>query len=243
MTNLRRTYTFGLPDRLRATREAAGLDQRGLAEATGISAKSIYNYENGATRPRRLQIEAWARTTGYDAQWLETGHAESATEPGPTDVAWRAPVGALANDDARLVWARLVAAPQDDPCAGLPPAKASRATTTLEYAGLVRREGDRLVAVPQVFRDLLAAAARPQTGVDRFLTNGRIATYPASPSTREDLLRWVVDRTLHEGESLTEPQFNERLATVTDDVATLRRYLIEFRLIARDPVGENYRRI
>lgn len=66
-------HQFGLPDRLRAAREGAGIDQRTFADITGISKATIYNYESGRTTPRRPQLIAWAMATGYDLEWLTTG--------------------------------------------------------------------------------------------------------------------------------------------------------------------------
>ena len=68
-----KTHTFGLPDRLRAARVGAGLDQSELAETMGISRGSVHNYEVGATTPRRPVLTAWATATGYDLHWLESG--------------------------------------------------------------------------------------------------------------------------------------------------------------------------
>lgn len=66
-------YEFGLRDRLRVTREAAGFNQQEFATLTGISRNSIVNYEMGHTIPRRPVIVSWALATGFDAGWLETG--------------------------------------------------------------------------------------------------------------------------------------------------------------------------
>ena len=41
---------------------------------------------------------------------------------------------------------------------------------------------------------------------------------------------------------LIEPEINERLAPFTDDVATLRRYMVDERLLFREPDGRSYER-
>jgi hypothetical protein len=42
-------------------------------------------------------------------------------------------------------------------------------------------------------------------------------------------------------EDLPEAALNERLAQLTDDVATLRRYLVEAEVVERFPDGSGYR--
>lgn len=74
-----RTHDFGIADRLRASREDAGMDQRMFAERTGLSRATISNYERGIHKPRRPQLVVWALATGFSMHWLETG------EPGPDD--------------------------------------------------------------------------------------------------------------------------------------------------------------
>jgi transcriptional regulator with XRE-family HTH domain len=77
-----RHYEFGLPDRLRAAREQAGLSQFALAAITGISLKSITRYETGGTVPRRPQLVVWALATGFDLEWLESGKVASSPDNG-----------------------------------------------------------------------------------------------------------------------------------------------------------------
>ncbi len=57
------------PDRLKARRQAAGMTQEQLAKATGMTTRSIQNYEMGARRPRTdAIIEKMAEALGctYD---------------------------------------------------------------------------------------------------------------------------------------------------------------------------------
>lgn len=77
-----RVHEFGIADRLRVAREDAGYDQRRFEEVTGISRGTISNYERGITRPRRLQLAAWALATGFNRDWLETGMASSGGDDG-----------------------------------------------------------------------------------------------------------------------------------------------------------------
>lgn len=50
-----------------------------LADATGISEKTINNYEAGRHAPRRPSLIAWALATGVSLEWLTTGKAPDPT--------------------------------------------------------------------------------------------------------------------------------------------------------------------
>ncbi len=79
------SWTLG--DRLRKARESRGLSQSELAEATGISRRSISTYETDETGPRRPQLIAWAMATGVALEWLETGEcAIRDSNPEPADL-------------------------------------------------------------------------------------------------------------------------------------------------------------
>ncbi|WP_022880808.1 DUF2087 domain-containing protein [Gryllotalpicola ginsengisoli] len=153
---------------------------------------------------------------------------------------WRPAVAALANDDARLVWARLASGTDATAAvAGLSAARARRALETLRGAGLVDDAG---AARGSVFRELLAAApVAPQPkGVERFLRGGRIDRYPANAAERAELLALVARRAFRPGEVLTEAEVGERLAAFHDDVAVLRRYLVDHGLLVRTRSGSSY---
>ena len=59
--------------RLRIAREFAGLDQGELAERMGISRTSVGNSETGATKPRRITLNAWALACGVPVSWIIYG--------------------------------------------------------------------------------------------------------------------------------------------------------------------------
>ncbi|WP_415083910.1 helix-turn-helix domain-containing protein [Micropruina sp.] len=80
-----RTYEFGMPDRLRVSRERAGFTVRQFEQVTGISRGSIGNYEAGRTTPRRPQLAQWALATGFDFEWLASGWAHWESNPEPAD--------------------------------------------------------------------------------------------------------------------------------------------------------------
>ncbi|WP_065571514.1 DUF2087 domain-containing protein [Microbacterium oleivorans] len=157
------------------------------------------------------------------------------------DDKWRPLVAALANDRVREAFARLtLGASADDALEGLSPSRRRHVVDTLQRAGLVT---DDLRADGGVFARVLAsapAAPRP-TGVERHLSReGRLTGYPSSPTERRELLRVLAHRVLRPGEVLDERGINERLAALTDDVAVLRRYLVDHELVERTRSGTEY---
>jgi len=91
-------------------------------------------------------------------------------------------------------------------------------------------------------RALLQESARPaETGVERFLTPaGRLLGLPSKPAERLELLALVASRVLAPGEVVAEKELNQRLAAFGDDVATLRRLMVEAELLERTPTGTEY---
>lgn len=69
------TPQWTLADRMWKARKDAGLTAQQIADAIGISRKSVTNYEGGTTRPLRPILRAWADVTGTYEEWLETGAA------------------------------------------------------------------------------------------------------------------------------------------------------------------------
>lgn len=148
---------------------------------------------------------------------------------------WRAVVAALANHDTRRALARLIAE-TEEPIAD----KAyQRAVGRLSEAGVLTPEG-QFDQAP--FRALLREGARPAaTGVERFLTpSGRLIGLPSKPGERLELLALIASRVLRPGEVVTEKELGERLSAFDDDVATLRRLMVEAELLERTPTGTEY---
>lgn len=153
-------------------------------------------------------------------------------------------MAALANNDARTAYARIVlGAKLQDAVAELKDHRRNRAVAALLDSGLVdRNAAGELVASESVFCDLLTQQPRrqPQEGVARFMRLGRIERYPANKAQRRDLLAWIVSDAIKAGEDLTEKQVNERLLSYTDDVVLLRRYMVDFGLLERTRSGSSY---
>nr|DAL28231.1 MAG TPA_asm: helix-turn-helix domain protein [Caudoviricetes sp.] len=62
-------WTLG--DRLRKAREAAGLDQTGMARRLGVSRGTVSNAERETVTPRRSVVMAWALATRVPLDWIE----------------------------------------------------------------------------------------------------------------------------------------------------------------------------
>jgi hypothetical protein len=167
----------------------------------------------------------------------------------------------LANDDMRILYASIVLGqPSTLSAATTKKALAALIASGLVHYGQVDVDGaggratvgdagtsgaPRVVASAQVFRDLLAQHPPKiiATGVHRFLRDGRIDRYPSAAHERIELLRWVVGQALTTDEVLTERDVNERLARFADDVAALRRYLVDAELLERTASGSSYARV
>ena len=75
----------------------------------------------------------------------------------------------------------------------------------------------------------------PREKVERaFLRDGRLVSIPAKPRKRDLLLPIVLDRCFPEDRDYEEKEVNMRLALLNPDVAALRRYLIDGRLMTRE---------
>ena len=82
---------------------------------------------------------------------------------------------------------------------------------------------------------------RPRTGPERFLDrHGRIEKYPVRDADLRELLGAVVSRVLSPGEVLTEPEINDRIRPIADDIAFVRRALVDHELVERTPSGTEY---
>lgn len=166
----------------------------------------------------------------------------------PAADGWRPVIAALANAEQRLLLAEVIAEEARRREATVPDRRREKGLAQLASAGLLAAEDDGGWRVDASgLRALLsapAAAARPRSGdelIDRFVRDGRIHTYPAKPAQRHALLQWAARQSMAAGEVLTEPGITARLGQLTDDPATLRRYLVDAHLVSRSPDGSGYR--
>lgn len=159
---------------------------------------------------------------------------------------WRPLIAALANADARRVFAEVeLGRPLDEVGAGLSPSRRQRALDAATRAGLITVDEDTAsVAADRFTRALRDAPARPpRTGVDRFLdAEGRIDRYPSSSADRAELFRHVAATVLAPGEVVDEAELGERLQRFGDDTAALRRHLVDSGLVGRTASGSSYSR-
>lgn len=164
----------------------------------------------------------------------------------PDREAWRGIVAALGNDTARTVYAEIVVGDGGSATLdALSPSRRRHVLSTLTRTGLVTDVDGRLRADGGVFTAALAASAAPKRpqGLDRFLdADGKIAVYPADKTVRAQLLTQIAARALPADEVLTEREVNERLSPFTDDVAVLRRYLVDQGELERTRSGSEYAR-
>jgi hypothetical protein len=127
-----------------------------------------------------------------------------------------------------------------------------RALRRLEGAGLVRRDGVAWVAVPQRLREVVVSAARPRPSEDRchpdaddaavlraFFIDGRLARIPAHRAKRLIALDHIC-RVFAVGERYVEADVNASLLPFHEDVAALRRHLVDEGFLTRGG-GEYWR--
>lgn len=87
---------------------------------------------------------------------------------------------------------------------------------------------------------LNSAPVAKRAGIDRFVTGGRIRQYPANLAERGELLALVARSVFQPGEIITESEVNSRLLAYSEDVAVLRRYLVDYQLVERRADGAEY---
>ena len=82
--------TFG--DRLAGAREAAGMDQAGLAAKLGVRRNLIEAWENDIKEPRANRLQMMAGILGVSMSWLLTGEGDG---PEMTEESEALPAGIL----------------------------------------------------------------------------------------------------------------------------------------------------
>ena len=81
----------------------------------------------------------------------------------------------------------------------------------------------------------LALHARGGEGPALLLVDGRLVSIPAQGRKRQVVLRYLLDRVFPEDREYPEKEVNQRLALFHPDVAALRRYLVDERLMTARP--------
>lgn len=156
---------------------------------------------------------------------------------------WRPLVAALSDDRAREVYALVVLGqPIDAHLSSLSPGKRRRVIDSLRAAGLISPVDGGWRAESEIFRVALAAASTPARpdGVARFFTQGRLSSYPSRAADRREVLVHIAARLLGPDETIAEAEVTERLAEITDDPVSIRRYLIDAGLLSRARDGSAY---
>lgn len=67
-----------------------------------------------------------------------------------------------------------------------------------------------------------------------YLVDGRLTTMPAQGRKRKVVLRFLLERVFTEDRAYPEREVNQRLALFHQDVAALRRYLVDERFVDRE---------
>ncbi len=156
-------------------------------------------------------------------------------------------LGLLADDDRLKVVAALAlgatTTAQVRAATGLDARATGRALARLEDARVVVATGDALALDLTPLREAtrLAAAEPVDYGTDAetakvlrsFLRDGRLTGIPASQAKRRILLDHVV-QVFEPGVRYAEKDVNALVRAFTDDYVTIRRYLVDAELLARD---------
>ncbi len=73
------TATFG--DRLAGARDAAGMNQKGLAEKLGVKTAVIAGWEDDLKEPRANRLQMVSGILGVSMSWLLTGEGDGPDAP------------------------------------------------------------------------------------------------------------------------------------------------------------------
>lgn len=130
--------------------------------------------------------------------------------------------------------------------AELEPDQATAALTRLLRAGVIAVDGAGFVLLESVFAAAARAEAPPPPAdgfadldgalarvLRAYLVDGRLKSIPAAGKKRRAVLEYLVCA-FEPGQRYSEVQVNAILRAWHDDVAALRRYLVDEALLARD---------
>ncbi|WP_458112803.1 DUF2087 domain-containing protein [Arthrobacter sp. R1-13] len=153
---------------------------------------------------------------------------------------WKGVLSILANENLRLAAAELILEEAARSGRSLSEGERRKARDRLVKSGLFRSEDAAFNS--SFMKDILEAAKEPRgpSGVERFLTKGKIETYPTRARHRDEVLAWACAKVISGGEVLSEKAINERLKAVADDYVLLRRYLVDRGWLVRTASGSEY---
>jgi hypothetical protein len=128
--------------------------------------------------------------------------------------------------------------------------EAGEALGRLAALGLASGSGDGYYrAKPEVLREAaqalvgtlpIAPLLKEYPQLKSFFAHGRLTSLPPTLSERYEQIAELLARFLAVEGVLTEDEVNKRLAVVTDDVAAVRRMLVETGWLERDRAGTSY---
>lgn len=153
---------------------------------------------------------------------------------------WQPVVAALANERVLRVYAARILG-----LATIDDGESARAERKdlqrLVKVGLL--EDGTFEPIAGAFASVLEANTSPKPeGIDKFFGDGMLTNLPMNPALRREVLEHLSARLIPESESLGESDVNRLLATVTRDIPTLRRALVDHGLLRRNADGSQYRR-
>lgn len=151
----------------------------------------------------------------------------------------RAMLACLANDEVARVFASIVLA--SGPAQNISVARQEKATSMLMHSGLITAGGAGQLNVAEI-RSVLSGLGREASGSESpwLDEHGRITRYPRRPAERAQFLATLGEQVIGLKERLTEAQLNTRLGELTDDIPTLRRYLVVHGVLDRTVDGSSY---
>lgn len=153
---------------------------------------------------------------------------------------WKGVLSILANENLRLAAAELILEEAARSGRSLTEGERRKSRDRLVNSGLFRSEDGTFNS--SLVKEILGSSKEPggPSGVERFLTKGRIETYPTRARHRDEVLAWACSKVISRGEVLSEKAINERLKTVADDYVLLRRYLVDAGWLVRTASGSEY---
>ncbi|WP_461025037.1 DUF2087 domain-containing protein [Trueperella pyogenes] len=160
---------------------------------------------------------------------------------------WQGFIAAVIGEESSFALAQVILGQARwDSIPGLSQKKSAK-TLELLRPYLHSPDGKEIRIDRETLRELLKSADKNNSREDsaiisKFVSNDlRLKKFPSRPTERYLVLEFLAKRLFSPKKDLHESQVNERLKVVTDDFATLRRYLIDANLLTRQADGSSYR--